>query len=53
MICTKVKKIPVHAYYRPIGFPEVEAPRFQENWLMKLEVCQPYAPASLPLRKYS
>jgi hypothetical protein len=26
----------VQAYYRPIGFQEVEAPRFLESWHMKV-----------------
>jgi hypothetical protein len=36
VLCNKVKAIPVQAYYRPIGFQELEAARFQDSWHMKV-----------------
>ena len=36
MIKGKGKAIPDQVYYRPIGFQEVEAPRFLDNGQMKV-----------------
>ena len=45
----KGKVIPVKAYYRPIAFQEVEAPRLLECWHMKMVSLS----ASLPGRFYT
>jgi hypothetical protein len=40
------KSNPITGLDRPRQFQEAEAPRFQDNRHMKVEVCQPYAPAA-------
>jgi len=48
------KAIPVQAYYRPIGFQEAEAPRYLDNWHMKmvrlsaLRTGRLYSPGNIP-----
>ena len=41
-----IKAIPLQAWTAPEGFHVVEAPRFQDNWHMKVVICQPNAPAA-------
>ena len=50
-IRVKGKVIPVQAYYRPLGFQEVEAPRFLVSRYMK--VVSPTHRLPLPSRKFS
>ena len=38
------KKVELTGLNRPTGFQEVKAPRFLDNWHMKVVGCQPYAP---------
>jgi hypothetical protein len=40
------KSSPITDLDRPLGFQEVEAPRFLDNRHMKVVGCQPYAPAA-------
>ena len=43
------KKVELTGLNRPTGFQEVKAPRFLDNWHMKVVGCQPYAlPAFTP-----
>ena len=39
--------IPVQAYYRPVGFQEVEAPRFQDTQHMKVVRLSALSPGHL------
>ena len=56
MICkgeVKAKAVPVQAYYRPVGFQQVEAPRFHDSPHMKvIKLSTPYTGPLFP-RKYS
>jgi len=46
-VCMYVcKSCPITGLNRPIRFQEVKAPRFLDNWHMKVVGCQPYAPAA-------
>jgi len=55
----KGKAIPVQAYYRPTGFHEAEAPRYLDNWHMKvvrlsaLRTGRLYSPESIPGTHFS
>jgi len=41
-----IKSNHITGVYGPLGFQEVEAPRFQDIWHMKVVSCQPYTPAT-------